>query len=355
MKRRMSGRQAWLLGWSLLASLFACGPDKKEPAASPPAQAEPTLQATVLRRLTFENIPSASGMELIGGRVYVVGDDSPFLYVLDLASLELVDRIRLFGSGDSGQDRIPKLLKPDLECLTQLEMKGQNHLVAFGSGSTPDRNQSYIIALPAGDRNTMLVERRSLEDLYEAIQANNDMLGDDVLNLEAAAATSDKLLLLQRATQGGPNLMLSFPKQDFVSYLTGSRKNLPAYQVISFYLPGLAGLHSHFSGASVHNNRLFFSASVENTANAILDGEVLGSFIGWIDLAAVKPGRRPLEVNAALVLNEKGEPYKGKVESVVIVDSLQAHRLRALAITDNDNGQSELLELELSWPVGPAD
>jgi hypothetical protein len=291
-------------------------------------------------------------MELVGQRVYIVGDDSPFLFVLDLASLKLVDQIRLFGSGNAKQGRIPKLLKPDLECLTQLEINGQNHLVALGSGSTPDRNKSYIISLPAGDGKTARIEQRSLEDLYEAIQANHDMLGDDVLNLEAAAATSDKLLLLQRATRGGPNLLLSFPKPDFVSYLTGSRKNLPDYEVISFYLPKLSGLDSHFSGAFVYHNYLFFSASVENTADAILDGEVLGSFVGWIDLAALKPGRQLLEANAALVLTEKGEPYKGKIESVVILDSPQAQRFRALAITDNDKGQSELLELELA---GPAD
>lgn len=339
----------------MLACLFACGRDKKKPAASVPAPAGSAMQATIQRRLTLAQIPSASGMELTGNRLYVVGDDSPFLYVLDLATLKQVDQIRLFGTGGSGQGRISKLLKPDLECLTQLEMNGQNHLVALGSGSTPNRNQGYTIALPAGKERATQVQERSLKDLYEAIQAKNDLLGDDVLNLEAAATTSDKVLLLQRATRGGPNLMLCFPKQDFVAYLTGSRKNLPGYEAISFYLPELAGLGSHFSGAFVYHNRLFFSASVENTDDAILDGEVLGSYIGWINLAALKPGRQPLAVNTALVLNEKGEPYRGKVESLVIVDSLQAQAFRALAITDNDNGQSELLELELSWPGGPAD
>jgi hypothetical protein len=140
-----------------------------------------------------------------------------------------------------------------------------------------------------------------------------------------------------------------------VAYLTGSGKNLPGYEAIAFHLPKLAGLSSRFSGAFVYHNRLFFSASVENTDDAILDGEVLGSFVGWIDLDAVKPGSRPLEGNTALVLDEKGETFKGKVESLVILDSLRTQGFRALAITDNDNGQSELLELEISWPGGPAD
>lgn len=350
MKKQISSWQALLLGWLLLTGLSACGPDKKKPEASPPVRTDNGLQATVLRRLTFADIPSASGMELIGNRVYVIGDDSPFLYVLDLATLQQVDQIRLFGSAVSGQGRISKLLKPDLECLTQLEMNGVNHLVALGSGSTPDRNQAYTIALPAGKDRAMQVAQRSLEELYEAIQANNDMLGDDVLNVEGAAVTPDKLLLLQRAARGGANLMLSFSKQAFISYLTGAGKDLPRYEVVSFHLPKLTGLDAHFSGAIVHHNRLFFSASVENTADAIRDGEVLGSFIGWIELTAAKPGRRPLEANTALVVDRKGAPYKGKVESLVLLESPRSGLLQALAITDNDNGQSELLELELPWP-----
>jgi hypothetical protein len=82
---------------------------------------------------------------------------------------------------------------------------------------------------------------------------------------------------------------------------------------------------------------------------------VLGSFVGWVDLAAVKPGSQALELHTALVLDEKGEPYKGKVESLVILDSPRAHTFRALAMTDNDNGQSDLLELELSGAASPAD
>jgi hypothetical protein len=352
MKERISGRQAFLLS-GLFLLVCACRPDKNKPVASAPLNPAKSMKATIQRHHTFPDIPSASGMELIGNRLYVIGDDSPFLYVLDLASLQLVDQIRLFESDDFGSGRIPKLLKPDLECLTRLDIGGQDHLVAFGSGSAPNRAQAYTIPIPAGSQKPTAVRQHSLQDLYGALQADQELLGNDQLNLEAAATTPDKLLLLQRASQAGPNLILSFSRQEFTAYLTGTRKKLPAYQAIPCQLPRLAGLDARFSGAIVYHNLLFFTASVENTADAILDGEVLGSFVGWIDLAAVKPGSGPQALPTTLLRNDEGQPYKGKVESLVILDSPRAHTFRALAMTDNDNGQSDLLELELSWTPGP--
>jgi hypothetical protein len=355
MKVRKRWRQALHLGWLFLALLPACRQDKNQSAVSVSTNPQESMKATIQRLHAYPNIPSASGMERIGNQLYVIGDDSPLLYVLDLASLKQVGHIRLFESNDFGSGRIPKPLKPDLECLTLLDIDGQDHLAAFGSGSAPNRARGYTIRLPAGKQEAAQVRQYSLQDLYMALQADKDLLGNEVLNLEAAATTPDQVLLLQRAAQAGPNLLLSFNKPEFVAYFTQSRKGLPAYRAIPFHLPTLAGLEARFSGATVHDNRLFFTASVENTTDAILDGEVMGSFIGWIALAALQPDAGPLRPHTALVLNKKGEPYKGKIESLLILDSPRAHTFRALAITDNDQGQSELLELELSTEAGASD
>jgi hypothetical protein len=355
MKEPKKNRRTYLLSWLFLALLFACRTDKNKSAETPPLNPERTMKATIQRLHHFQHIPSASGMEIIGNRLYVVGDDSPFLYVLDLASLLVEDQIRLFESGDFGSGRIPKLLKPDLECLTRLDMNGASTLVAFGSGSTPNRARGYSIQLPAGNQEGAQVQSHSLSDLYQALQADEDLLGNDVLNLEAAAATPDKLLLLQRATQAGTNLLLSFPRQEFVSYMSGTGKKLPGYEAISFHLPDLAGLPARFSGAVAYHDKLFVTASVENTTDAILDGEVLGSFVGWIELDAVKGDRGLLELHTALVTDGAGKPYPGKVESLVILDSPRPHTFRALAMTDNDQGQSDLLELELTLVAGPGE
>lgn len=339
-----NGRPAGLvIFWLLLILLPACRQDKK-PALATASHMKATLQ----RLHAYPHIPSASGMEVAGNRLYVIGDDSPWLYILNLSTLQQVGQIRLFASGDFGSGRIPKALKPDLECLTLLPIAGRDHLAAFGSGSAPNRARCYTLLLPGTNQKPAQVRPHSLQHLYAALQADPDLLGPEVLNLEGAAVTASQLLLFQRAAKGGPNLVLVFRQQEFAAYLSGTRKTLPAYQSIPFQLPQLEGISARFSGATVHENRLFFSASVENTDDAILDGEVLGSYIGWVDLDELQAGAGPLKPHTVLVRNQQGEPYRGKVESLVILDSPRAHTFRALAITDNDQGQSELLELEVT-------
>src|SRR3712207_8318455 len=46
--------------------------------------------------------------------------------------------------------------------------------------------------------------------------------------------------------------------------------------------PEINGLKAGFSGASFFEDKIFITASVENTNDAYLDGEVLGSFVGYI-------------------------------------------------------------------------
>lgn len=303
------------------------------------------MKAIVLRRHLLTDIPSASGMEISGSNLYLIGDDSPWLYVLDSSLLQQTGQIQLFETITRGMTRIPKALKPDLECLTLLKINGQEQLAAFGSGSSPNRAKGYTIALTG---NQASVREHSLLELYKVLQADEKLLGGELLNLEAAATTSEQLLLLQRAARSGPNLLLSFGLAEFTAYLTGARKTLPAYQAIPFLLPKLEGVSARFSGAVVYDQWLFFTASVENTDDAILDGEILGSYIGWVALSALKPGKRALQPTITLVRDQDGQPYKGKIESLVIRNSAGHSSYQVLAITDNDMGQSELLEISLS-------
>jgi hypothetical protein len=347
----MDARKKEWLALPIICVLFLCLPacrQNKKPPAAPPVNTPESMKATIQRSHAFAGIPSASGMEISGNRIYVIGDDSPWLYVLDLATLQQTDPIQLFETGDFASGRIPKALKPDLECLTLLEMNGQVHLAAFGSGSTPRRARGYTIQLPTANQQAAQVRQHDLKQLYAALQADKQLLGGEVLNLEAAATTDDQVLLFQRAATTGPNLVLAFNKAAFSAYLAKPGAALPAYQAIPFRLPQLAGLQSRFSGAVVSGDRLFFTASVENTADAILDGEVMGSFIGWIPLAALQAGAGTRSPHTALVRDKAGKVYKGKVESLVIPGPGGAGPLHALAITDNDQGQSELLELELA-------
>ena len=341
-------RVYWLfLLFVLIAPLQACQDRKTQKVIKSQVRVPRTMQVKILRKIHYPNIPSASGLEIIQDKIYVVGDDSPFLYVLDAVSLQLVDKIKLFDTNFFTSGRIPKALKPDLECLTTITLAGQECLLAFGSGSAPTRNKCYTINLPAGATKAPKVKEYSLQHLYTQLQQDKNLMADDLLNIEAAATTPDnQLILLQRAALTGPNALIRFNTAEFTQYLTGNQKQVPAFNTLAFDLPNIHNIDARFSGAYVYNNRLFFTASVENTTDAILDGEVLGSFVGWLQISDIKPNATTaIPLHTALITDETGATYKGKIESLAIQRQEATNVYRGLAVTDNDNGESELLEL----------
>jgi len=306
------------------------------------------MQVNIVTRQLFTALPSASGMELIGDKLYVIGDDSPYLYILNRENFTLEDKIKLFETDLFGTGRIPKAFKPDLECLTSVQVNGQPYLAAFSSGSAPTRTKCYLISLAPVDSDTPRVQEYSLKELYTALQTEAAYLKNDLLNIEAAATHADHLYLFQRSVQTGHNVLFRFHLPDFLQHLTQVSSPIPASEKILFTLPRLADLDSRFSGAITFDEKLFITASVENTSNAILDGEVAGSFVGYTDLSAIKSGRQPIALHTALIRDAQGQTYKGKVETLVVTGRTNANTYQALAFTDNDNGESELLVLELT-------
>src|SRR5687768_1753982 len=97
-----------------------------------------SMKVSVIKKALLEDLPSASGMEIIDGVIYIIGDDSPYLYVLD-HSLRVINKVELFKTEDFESGRIPKKLKPDLETLTSLTISGNKYLLATGSGSDVNR------------------------------------------------------------------------------------------------------------------------------------------------------------------------------------------------------------------------
>lgn len=71
------------------------------------------------------------------------------------------------------------------------------------------------------------------------------------------------------------------------------------------------GSPAGFSGATFADCRLWVAASVENTTDLVLDGEVLGSFVGVLDLAAGT-------AEFARLAWADGRAYRGKVEGLAL-------------------------------------
>jgi hypothetical protein len=299
------------------------------------------MTATILSEAVLPQLPSASGVEIIGSTVYVISDDAPFLYLLDAATLAPIGQVQLFETADFGTGRIPKASKPDLESMAAITgPSGAAGLLLCGSGSRPNREIGYFVGLPAASASAAprFVQRLDLAPLYAQLRAQ--LPPGTTLNIEAAATSATELLLLQRSVAGGPAVLFALPL-DVLTHLFEPRWAGPTpVRMLTFELPALEGHMAGFSGATFVENKLFVTASVEATADAVADGAVLGSFVGVVDLAAQK-------ASFARLAWADGRAYLGKVEGLAVRRTLTQDHLELLLVTDDDQGGSTALVAEL--------
>ncbi|WP_046246527.1 DUF6929 family protein [Hymenobacter terrenus] len=293
------------------------------------------MTATILSEVAIPGLPSASGIELIGPVAYVISDDAPFVYLLDASSLATLAQVRLFDTSEFAAGRIPKSSKPDLEALTALTWpNGQAGVLALGSGSTPAREVGWFVPVSGG-----APLRVELGQLYALLRLH--LAASAVLNLEAAASTATELLLLQRTVgRAGGALLFRLPLVATLAFITASGAAPAVAPPQSFPLPAIDGRPAGFSGATFEGERLLVTASVEDTDDAVLDGSVLGSFVGVVDVA----GRT---TDFARLVWADGRTYRGKVEGLAVRRTLGPNHWELLLVTDDDAGGSTAVVAEI--------
>lgn len=288
----------------------------------------------ILRRFDLPGVPSASGIEKVKHQFWFMGDNSPFIYVCEddfthFRSFQLHDFERL----EDGV--IPKKKKRDLEAMFSLLIDEQAHLFLLGSGSKKKRMKGYTFTC----NDPMNVKDFDLEALYEAFMRKSD-LSEDELNIEAATVLDDQLYLFNRKR----NIIFSVEVNDFLNYFE-DEKQLPKFEIFQFTLPELDGFEAGFSGATTDevNQRIIFTASVEQTDSTYLDGETSGSFVGILTKENLENGR----ITYCEPITKDHLPIKIKVESIAI-DKIDGKVLNCLLVTDSDGGISELLEVKIN-------
>jgi hypothetical protein len=304
------------------------------------------MRALIQHEAILPNLPSASGIEVVGEVAYIIGDDSPFLYQLNAASLAAGERTSLFETAHFSTGRIPKDLKLDLECLTSVTTAaGETGLLLLGSGATPAREQGFWVTLPKGAGSGSTVYPVSLSGLYAALRQH--LPTGITLNLEAVAATPTELIIFQRTVgSAAGNLAFRLPLPQTMHYLQHQTQAVPPIHTQFYELPAIDGKPAGFSGATWFENQLFVTASVEDTQDAVQDGAVLGSLVGVIDLS--KTSARPVPVALARLELASGQAYRGKVESIAVRRRVNSRTYELLLVTDDDLGGSTAVTATLA-------
>jgi len=280
------------------------------------------------------SFPSGSGIEFYDDKVFLVGDDSREVLVLNKRWKEL-ERVPLLPGTET---RVPKATKSDLEATTIVTINRIPRLLILGSGSlAPNRNKAILFNL-----DSYLKDEFDLTVFYNRISK----AGIKNLNIEAAALVEDHILLGNRGNRKNPANQLIITRNAFWKHQQQAEislvdLDLPLKDIKGIGISGLA--------YSLLNDCLIFTASTEQTDNAVDDGALGDSYLGIIENASRKIGRKSLKVNELINLGGVHELFKGfKIESVCI-QSEKTNRMKLHLVADNDTGKSYLFKVRLKW------
>lgn len=221
------------------------------------------FQLSVLFKII--GIGSASGLVYHENKLYIISDNSTFLYEYKILNKRL-DKIALV---ENPQDNIIKKEKPDFESIT---LKG-NNLVLLASGSTDKRNKLFKYNI-----NSKKIKEKSFEEFYRKLKSELE-IKEDELNIEGLILNDKKIFLFQRGNGGN--------SKNGIIYADDELDN-PKFKFIPFELPNIKNVETTFTDAILVEDKIYFLAAAEDTSSTYDDGEVLGSIVGSIDLKTMK-------------------------------------------------------------------
>ncbi len=245
-------------------------------------------------------IGSASGIIYKDNSLFIVGDNSGFLYEYHINSQNL-NRHPLI---ENPSENIIKKDKPDFEALTCF----QNSIYVFGSGSTSKRNTMVEFDWTQKKK----IASDNLADLYAAMQNFASIKPED-FNIEGVIHDGKNWYFLNRGNGvSNKNTLFTLPTKK-LNQEFNMRSN-------DYELPKINGIVSSFTDAVLIDGKIYFLATAEDTQSTYDDGEVLGSIIGRIDLETMK-------INFTQKISD-------------------SHKFEGLTVFKNDNNKIEFLLCE---------
>jgi hypothetical protein len=208
----------------------------------------------LLAFLTIQGIGAASGIVFHNNSLFIVSDNSGYLFEQKLDSPQLLKHPLV----ENTSVNIEKKRKPDFEALTLKE----NELHVFGSGSTQNRNRRITF-----DLKTNKSVETDFSETYKKLKTQAH-ISDDDLNIEGALYYQNNLYLFQRGN--GLNAQNGIFSID-------TNQNAKYHPI---KLPKIKHVETSFTDAILFENKIYFLAAAEDTVSTYDDGEVLGTVIG---------------------------------------------------------------------------
>jgi hypothetical protein len=297
-------------------------------------QGQSQVKIDVLRSRHLTEFPSCSAVNYRDGRLYLIGDDAPNIYVLD-HNYAIVDSLRI---SDHTGKRIPKKIKPDLEGSAIFTSGNRNYLVALGSASTRQRELVRTIPFAQG----LDVKRDST--INTGIFINKLASKIDEVNLEGITTVGSYFILSNRANA---NHRINYLIVTSGPFWIG--QNTISFHVLEVDLPikpeNAIGISDLCYDATY--DRLFISFSTEVTASAYEDGRIGDSYLGFIQDFSKQMQASRIKVNYMINLSQVDTRFeKEKIEGLC-VERVSKRKYLMHLTSDDDKGSSVIFKVKL--------
>jgi len=215
-------------------------------------------------------ISSASGLVYKNDTLYIISDDSNYLYEYSISKADLQKHLLI--ENETINENIPKKIKSDLEAITQFD----DDIFVLGSGSTVARNKMIQLS----EVQKRVLQNHDLTDLYLSMQYFAGISAED-FNIEGVIFTGEKWHFFQRGNgKSAKNGIFTIESPYFTQ----------GYSILyaSYDLPKINGVQASFTDAILVDDSFYFLASAEDSQSTYLDGKILGSSIGRINIETMK-------------------------------------------------------------------
>ncbi len=202
-------------------------------------------------------LSAASGLVLITNKLYLIADNSTYLYQYNIDTKKIIKH----PLKKDAEDNIPKKKKKDFETIYLKD----NKLYILGSGSKEEREKLKIF-----DLSTQNVKTNDLTDLYTQFKKTENLTSDE-LNIEGCVYYQKKYYYFQRGNAGqNKNGIFIVDNNAKISYK-------------AIQLPKIKDVELTFTDATVVDDSIYFLAAAEGSDSTYSDGEIFGTWLGKLN------------------------------------------------------------------------
>lgn len=291
----------------------------------------------LVKSFLLPEFPSGSSINFYEGKLYLIGDDANHVLVLD-TDYSAIESIQLF---DHPGKRIPKSEKTDMEASAIVNLNGVPNLLILGSSSEEIRKKMMLVPLRFSGAYGMLPLTYAIEDFISRVKVKGNLNP----NIEGMTSVGEKIVLANRGNQTSRENHIIITDPFFWENPDSS------FSIFPLILPvtreefiGVSGL-CYMRPSDI----LWLTFSMEETGNAYDDGPIGDSYLGWICNVSKKLNDSEWGVDGLINLRETSNEFTNeKIEGLCIEFTHKTQPVMHM-VSDNDDGESKLFKLMISW------